>query len=151
VELAQSEFWLPEPSRTFHGRDIMAPIAARLAVGQDPAALGPRRDQLLMLPWPEACILANQIEGEIVEVDSFGNLITNISAAMLAETPTDESVSILCDEHVTVGIHRAYADQPPMTLIALVGSGDVLELAIVDDSAKIMLGVGVGAKVTVKW
>ena len=56
-----------------------------------------------------------------------------------------------CDEHETHGIFTAYADQPPMTLIALVGSSDCLELAIVDDSAEIMLGVSVGTPVEVRW
>ena len=48
-------------------------------------------------------------------------------------------------------VFNAYADQPPMTLVALVGSNDCLEIAIVDDSAAIMLGVGVGAPVEVRW
>ena len=54
-------------------------------------------------------------------------------------------------DHETTGIFKTYADQPEMTLIALVGSSGYLELAIVNDSAKIMLGVGVGERVTVKW
>ncbi|MCC6493291.1 MAG: SAM-dependent chlorinase/fluorinase, partial [Pirellulales bacterium] len=64
---------------------------------------------------------------------------------------TDESVGIFCDEHETRGIFRTYSDQPAMTLIALIGSNDCLELAIVDDSAAMMLGVQVGAPVEVRW
>jgi S-adenosylmethionine hydrolase len=60
-------------------------------------------------------------------------------------------VRVACDEHETFGIFTTYADQPSMTLIALVGSGGKLELAIVDDSAAIMLGVRRGAKVTLEW
>ena len=60
-------------------------------------------------------------------------------------------MTIACDEHETHGIFNAYAEQPPMTLIALVGSSDMLELAIVDDSAAIMLGVKVGTPVVVRW
>jgi hypothetical protein len=95
--------------------------------------------------------VANRITGEVIEVDSFGNLVTNISRGMLESVPTDESVTVTCDEHITQGIFKTYSDQPPMTLIALVGSGDRLELAIVDENASLMLGVTVGAPVSVSW
>ena len=95
--------------------------------------------------------MAGKIEGEVVAVDSFGNLVTNITTEMLTEAPTDESVTVRCDEHETHGIYQAYADQPEMTLIALIGSSSKLELAIVNDSAKIMLGCREGDQVTVTW
>jgi S-adenosylmethionine hydrolase len=95
--------------------------------------------------------VANRIAGEVIEVDSFGNLLTKITREMLEGVPRDESVTITCDEHVTQGIFTAYSEQPAMTLIALVGSGDRLELAIVDESAAAMLGVSVGAPVAVTW
>ena len=95
--------------------------------------------------------MANKIEGKIVSVDSFGNLVTNIAEADLAQISDRAQAQIRCDEHETLGIFATYADQPPMTLIALVGSAGQLELAIVEESAKMMLGVGVGDKVTVTW
>ena len=66
--------------------------------------------------------MANRIEGEIVSIDSFGNLVTNITREMLSDVPKDESVTVRCDEHETQNIFDTYADQPPMTLIALIGS-----------------------------
>lgn len=145
--------WFREPvSSTFHGRDIMAPAAARLSLGYDPDDLGPSLERLESLEWTGAAKLAdNRIEGEIESIDSFGNLITNISREMLAGAPRDESFGIVCDEHATHGIYSAYAEQPPMTLIALIGSSDQLELAIVDESAAAMLGVRVGTPVVVSW
>lgn len=144
--------WFRQPvAPTFHGRDIMAPVAARLSLGLDPDELGPPLVDHVTLEWPGAVMAANRIDGQVTAVDSFGNLITNITRAMLAGVPTDESVTVACDEHETQGIFTAYAEQPPMTLIALIGSSDMLELAIVEDSAKIMLGVGVGAPVQVRW
>jgi S-adenosyl-L-methionine hydrolase (adenosine-forming) len=151
VALDEPRFWLPRVSTTFHGRDIMAPVAARLSLGLPPEELGRPLDALEPLAWREAEKVANRITGEVIEVDSFGNLVTNISQAMLAGVPRDESVTVACDEHVTQGIFQAYADQPAMTLIALVGSGDRLELAIVDENASLMLGVEVGAPVVVTW
>ncbi len=151
VSIEEPRFWLPRVSKTFHGRDIMAPVAARLSSGLSPDELGPPLAELVPLAWREAEKVANRIAGEVIEVDSFGNLVTNITREMLAGVPRNESVTITCDEHVTQGIFEAYSEQPAMTLIALVGSGDRLELAIVDESAAAMLGVPVGAPVAVTW
>jgi S-adenosylmethionine hydrolase len=95
--------------------------------------------------------VANRIEGEVIEVDSFGNLITNITRAMLEGVPTDETVIISCEEHETQGIFATYSDQPTMTFMAHVGSTGRLELAVVDENASAMLGVRVGAPVRVCW
>jgi S-adenosyl-L-methionine hydrolase (adenosine-forming) len=151
IGIENKQFWLPDVSTTFHGRDIMAPVAARLSLGLPPDELGPPVAQLADLTWPEVQRVANHIDGEVIEVDSFGNLITNITRDMLRGVPTDESVTISCDEHETQGIFATYSDQPPMTLVALVGSGDRLELAIVDENASAMLGVKSGAAVRVAW
>jgi S-adenosylmethionine hydrolase len=149
--LADRQFFLEKVSATFHGRDIMAPVAARLSSGLDPENLGPRLQQLVELQWPEAHAVPGKIEGCISSIDSFGNLITNITSEQLAQAPTGDQVRIACGEHETFGIFRTYGDQPEMTLIALVGSSGKLELAIVGDSAAIMLGEKVGAPVVVSW
>jgi S-adenosyl-L-methionine hydrolase (adenosine-forming) len=151
VDITDRRFWRSTISSTFHGRDIMAPVAARLSLGLSPDELGAPLDRLTTLRWPEVQRVANQIDGEVIEVDPFGNLITNITSEMLSGVPRDESVTVTCDEHETQGIFTTYSDQPPMTLVALVGSGNKLELAIVEDSATIMLGVKRGAPVRVSW
>jgi S-adenosylmethionine hydrolase len=151
VTVTAERFFRTPVAPTFHGRDILAPVAAQLSLGLDPRKLGPPHPAIRQLPWPQVERVANQITGEIVAVDSFGNLVTNITRAMLADVPTDDTVSICCDSHQTTQIFTTYADQPPLTLVALIGSSDQLELAIVDDSAKLMLGVAVGAPVEVRW
>jgi S-adenosylmethionine hydrolase len=95
--------------------------------------------------------VAGKIEGTVVAISEAGNLITDISAEQLADVPRNDSVSVSCDEHETIGIFPAEHQEPPMTLLALVGGSGKLELEIVGDSAKIMLGVRVGEKVVVKW
>lgn len=151
ITLAEPSFWMPRVSATFHGRDILAPVAARLSLGLDPELLGPRQHQLIDFAWPEVIILPGKIKGSVRSIDSFGNLVTDITADMLAPAPTDERTRVLCDEHETLGIFRTYEEQPPMTLVALVGSSGHLELAIVGDSASMMLGVTVGTPVEVRW
>lgn len=152
IRAITDEQWFRHPvSATFHGRDVMAPAAAHLTLGVDPDALGPPLARLTTLDWPGATKLANRIEGQVAAIDSFGNLVTSITRDQLAGVPTDETVAVYCDEHETRGIFRTYSDQPATTLIALIGSNDCLELAIVDDSAAAMLGVPVGASVEVRW
>jgi len=151
VALTNPKYWLPKVSATFHGRDIMAPVVAHLSLGADPADLGAPFCDLVRLDWSEVRIVPGKVTGSVESFDSFGNVITDISESMLDGCPKDESVKICCDDHETFGIFETYADQPEMTLIALVGSNGKLELAIVNENAKAMLGVAVGEPVTVSW
>jgi S-adenosylmethionine hydrolase len=151
IEVANREYWRQEVSSTFHGRDIFAPVAARLSLGLDSMLLGPPARDMVQLTWPEVRVMANRIEGSVRSIDSFGNLITDITSDMLSAVPRAESTTIRCDEHETAGIYGTYSDQPEMTLIALIGSSGFLELAIVGDSAAAMLGVRVGERVEVRW
>lgn len=152
IAVAEAEWWLPRVSATFHGRDIMAPVAARLSLGLDPARLGSVQADIVRLDWTEARVAGNKIEGTVQSVDSFGNLITDIPEDALANVPRgEEEVTITCDEHETRGIFKTYSDQPEMTLIALVGSSGQLELAIVGENASLMLGVKAGTPVKVSW
>lgn len=96
--------------------------------------------------------MAGKIDGAVVSISETGNLVTDITAAALRDVPRQsESVTVTCDGHETLGIYGLDHKDPPMTLLALVGQSGHLELEIVGDSAKIMLGVRVGEKVTVKW
>jgi len=151
IRLANAEYWLPPVSNTFHGRDIMAPVAARLAAGLDPDLLGPPLERLTTLEWPEAWRTSSRIDGAVIEIDSFGNLITNITGEMLSGRPTDHRLCVVCNIYETWGVYHAYANQPNGTLIALIGSSGRLELAIVGDNAARRLGIGVGSPVTLAW
>ena len=151
IALTHSEFWRDEISSTFHGRDILAPVAAHLSLGVVADQLGDPLNGLVRLEWTEVEVSSDKLSGIIESIDSFGNLITNIREEMLGDVPRDEGVRIVCDEHETNGIFSTYGDQPSMTLLALIGSGGMLELAIVDDNAAAMLSVKVGTGVTVSW
>ena len=151
VSLTNDAYWKKPVSATFHGRDIMAPVAAHLSLGIPLEEFGEPTETLRKLDWPRPIAQPNRVDGIVREVDSFGNLITNISVEMLAGHPTDSRACIVCDIYETWGIFHAYGDQPRGTLIALVGSNDFLELAIVGESASKRLGVRAGAPVTVAW
>lgn len=95
--------------------------------------------------------MSGKVEGTVVSISETGNLVTDISAEGLDNAPRDEQVTVRCDDHETNGIFDSNHDQPEATLIAIIGNSGCLELEIVGDSAKIMLGIGVGEKVQVTW
>lgn len=95
--------------------------------------------------------MSGRIDGTIVSVDGAGNLVSDIPAARMRGVPTDERTTVTCDEHHTVGLFSTGHNQPPMTLIAIIGGSGCLELSLVDDNAHLMLGVGTGEKIFVRW
>jgi S-adenosylmethionine hydrolase len=94
--------------------------------------------------------VAGQIEGKVVAYSESGNLVTDIPHDRLASVPRD-SATTTCDEHETIGIFPADHPEQPFTLLAILGKSGCLELTIVGDSAKTMLGVRIGERVVVKW
>ena len=134
---------LPLPSATFHGRDVFAPIAAGLASGAlGFAELGPRADPLpSSLPVP--VLSADRLQGEVVTVDRFGNLITNLDASFWSSQAVSE-VSIASRR---VQLHRTYSDAASGELVALVNSFGVLEIAEAGGNAERSLGSGRGTPV----
>ena len=144
LRLTEQEHWLPEVSRKFLGRDIMAPVAVRLSLGLDPRQLGPVAK--LDRPGP-----GGRIHGEIMSIDSFGNLITNILTDHLAGRPDDSRACVACGIYETFGIHQTYGGHAPGVLVALIGSSGRLELAVVGDNAAEQTGVSIGTPVVVAW
>jgi S-adenosylmethionine hydrolase len=126
-------------------------VAAHLSLGLDPAELGPPLERLVEFSWPGVSIRSDRIVGAVLEIDSFGNLITNITDEMLIGRPTDTRACTICNIYETWGIYNTYAMQPQGTLVALVGSSGRLELSVVGDNAAARLGVQIGEPVTVAW
>jgi len=146
VSITESGFWLPSPSRTFHGRDIFAPVAAHLSKGQPVDNFGPRLDTLLSfeLPVPKR-LERGGVEGAVVHVDRFGNLITSIR---LEDLPGGRSVVEVAGRYTIDGLRGTYAEGTGLT--ALVGSSGYLEVALPGGSAGMATGLGVGAVVRVR-
>jgi S-adenosylmethionine hydrolase len=91
------------------------------------------------------------IEGKVVAYGTEGNIVTDIAHAQLGAAPRDTSVTIRCDEHETVGLFAPDHREPEMSLLAILAPSGFLELTIVGDSAKLMLGVSTGERVIVRW
>jgi len=97
-----------------------------------------------------AVALPGQIEGKIVAYSESGDLISDLANERLRDVP-HAMATIACDEHETVGIFAADHPEEPLTLMAVLGKGGSLELTIVGENAKAMLGVRIGEKVVIKW
>lgn len=151
VRLTNPRYWLAEVSNTFHGRDIMAPVAAHLSLGVDLAELGEPYAQQFGIAWHQPTVSRNRVDGMVIDIDSFGNLITNIPLDLLMPYPSDERACVVCHIYETYGIFSTYASRPSGTLVALIGSHRNLELAIVGENAADRLGIETGQPVTVAW
>ncbi len=145
VELADERFFLEPRSSTFHGRDVFAPVAAALAAGIDPGALGPERSDLEHLVLPEPRRLGQAVSGEVIYVDRFGNLTTNLPPDALPR----HVVWVRVGDARIAGVSPSYAAAAKGALVAVVNSWGLLEIALRDGSAGAHLGLGVGARVTV--
>jgi S-adenosylmethionine hydrolase len=150
-ELDCPEFWLPEVSATFHGRDIFAPVAGHLAHGASgvEAMASPISDPVRLAPSEPQRFADGTIRGEVVHADRFGNLITDIPGDWLigSSHPTRWQCFVAQNEQPVPGPLRSYSDAAPGAVMALVNSGGMLEIAVRDGSAEQMLGVGPGAPV----
>jgi S-adenosylmethionine hydrolase len=140
--LAERCYGRPEVSATFHGRDVLAPAAGHLSLGVAPARLGPPVTNWQRLELHRATETAEGVRGEIVIVDHFGNLISNIPARVV--TP---GMRVKVPGCGAVKLVRTYGDAEPGTLVALIGSSGRLEVAVVNGSAATKLGVGVGTPI----
>ena len=140
-ELNRPEFWLPEVSQTFHGRDIFAPVAAHLARGVPPRRLGQPISDPVRLPLrPPTRHSDGRITGQVVYVDHFGNLITDIPAGWVASGNWQCHIA---GQHIP-GLSAAYTEAPQGALVALVGSAGTVEFAVRDGNAAQRLGVREG-------
>ena len=148
VELTERKYARPTVSRTFEGRDRFAPAAAWLARGIDLGALGRSAGAIQRLDIPRAVPGDGRIDGEVLRVDRFGNLITNIDRRTF-ETLAGGPLDIRIGPHQVARVVTTYADASPGEVCALFGSSDHLEVAANGANAAEALDLHRGAPVTV--
>jgi S-adenosyl-L-methionine hydrolase (adenosine-forming) len=149
IRLTEKRFWRSRVSATFHGRDIFAPVAANLSLGLDPRELGPIVTDWVRLDRPAPRHDFQGISGEVLYIDHFGNLITNIPGETLTLDDRPKRVRVAGVE--VPHIVRTYSDAEPGALIALVSSSEWLEVAVNQGNAARKLGATVGTSVTIDW
>lgn len=149
IHLTKPTYHLLPASMTFHGRDIFAPIAAYLSLGIPASDFGEPVTDLTRLPWPEAKITPRAIEGEIVYIDGFGNLITNIQERAVKELPSDQ-LSVSVGDFTAHGLAPNYAAGGNGDYIALINSWGLLEIALYKQNAQQRSRATIGAAVRVE-
>ena len=147
--LEEPRYWRQPVSPTFHGRDILAPVAGHLSLGVPPHLLGPAAKEWVQLAEPAPSLGKNRLQGEVVFVDRFGNLITNIPGAA-CPLLTEGRMQVIVEEQEVPRCVRTYAEAEPGVLVALVSSSGRLEIAVRNGSAAQRLRAGVGTVVRVE-
>lgn len=147
VHLTNARYWLSPLSDTFHGRDLFAPVAAYLSLGVPLGELGPAMRDPVRLPVPEAVVQPDgTICGQVLHVDRFGNLITNIPQGLL---PADQFWRVRIMGHEVIGLSKAYALAADGELVALIDSSGYLEIAVRNGNAAATLQANRGTGVIV--
>jgi hypothetical protein len=138
-------------SMTFHGRDIFAPIAGRILMGQDIRKFGPQPASYTLLDIPPAAQDETRIIGQVIHVDRFGNLVTNIpAAAVLQKWPNIEAVGATCAGREAGRFAATYAFVADAEPLVLFDSSGRVELAVNRGRACDSLAADVGSPVVLK-
>jgi S-adenosyl-L-methionine hydrolase (adenosine-forming) len=148
-EITKEEYLLPQISDTFHGRDIFAPAAAHLANGVRPSEVGPIVKNPVRRDPPQPVVWQEQVRGEVIHIDSFGNIITNVSREVFETVARDKRFRIVTNGKVIEQLSRTYQDVPRGKAVALFGSLEMLEIAIHGGRADRQIGAGKGDPVQI--
>ncbi len=167
VALENPAYQRPQVSHTFHGRDVFAPAAAHLARGAPLADLGPAVSDPVRLPAPRLTVSGARLEGEVLHIDHFGNVITSVGRLVwdsgllrldpafgaatsrpAAQTLHPRRVRIEAGGHTFDEIRRTYGEVEPGAPLALVGSEGMLELSVAHAALRSGLGQAHGAGAT---
>lgn len=149
--LDRPEYWLPVVSHVFHGRDIFSPAAAHLAAGTPIQELGTEFDDPILIYQPEPSVTDEQIIGEIIYIDHFGSLVSNISHLEVERLRTDQKNILIEIGNSTIqGMVNTFGDREPGSLVCLYSSTGVVIVSLVNGSARDYLNGSIGIKITLK-
>jgi S-adenosyl-L-methionine hydrolase (adenosine-forming) len=152
--LTNAAYFLPNPSSTFHGRDIFAPVAAALAEGVPPEDLGPTIQDPVRSAITRCESMADgTLAGKIMHIDHFGNCVTNLLSDRLLPLSATRSFCLRVKEFKIRKLARSYSEgvaQPGMPFL-ICGSAGFLEISVQSSSAARELRIKVGEPVLLVW
>ncbi len=152
VEIREKKFMLPNPSTTFDGRDVFAPASAYLACGAELEEFGPRISRMVTPSFTRATYTKDKLVGEVLHVDRFGNIITNIQRSLISSFKAVEGevfqakVGKDCRK---IKFSRTYGNVPIGALVMVVGSGDFLEISVNRGCANDLFKADVGSQIEI--
>jgi len=130
-EITNTALMLPRVSSTFHGRDIFAPAAAHLANGVAPAEFGPESRDAVKPEFAKVTLRNGVLAGEVLYVDNFGNIITNISEKEAMRIHAADVVNVeLATQKLQLKFCKAYGEAKPEEPLALIGSHGYFEISV---------------------
>jgi len=141
------QYMLPRISRTFHGRDVFAPVAAHLARGNSPSKFGPEIYDFMLPEFAKPHARESELFGEVLHIDDFGNVVSNISAKDLEKMRIHEGCFLrvkLSGKALTLKLCSAYGEVAAKTPLAIIGSSDFLEVSVNQGSASRMFKAKIG-------
>ena len=150
IEIKSTNYMLSEISKTFEGRDVFAPVAAHLASGTPLESFGNPIKNEVKHPFPSPNVSKGGISGEVIHIDGFGNLITNMSKKQLGAKDIEfgDAIAVSIDDRThEIPFLRTYGASSKGEYLAIIGSSGFLEISINQGNAADDLGVGVGAKI----
>ena len=142
--LERREHFLHPVSNTFHGRDVFAPVAARLAAGTQPDAFGPVAEDPLRLSLPGHQEETGTLRGEVVWIDRFGNCMTNLTERVVSRWARGASFTVCAASKKIEGISTTYESTPEGEALSLINSTGYLEIACNQTRADRALGMQEG-------
>jgi S-adenosylmethionine hydrolase len=149
VAVENSAYFLPQVSNTFHGRDIFAPVAAHLSRGVPISELGNPVTQPVQLALPKPQVTEEMVIGHIIWIDSFGNLVTDISREILESLEGQNGVVIHAGSAKIDHFNRSYAESEIGEVLAIIGSFNRLEISINQGNAAQVLELKRGDTITI--
>lgn len=150
IQLTNRKYFLSNISSTFHGRDIFAPVAGYLSLGIKPNVFGKEVDKWVKLDLREPGIKKNKLLGEIIYIDNFGNLVSNVDRGLFLKFIEGLSFIIKIKNRKISDIKNGYWEGKDGEVIALFGSGNYLEISVKNGSARRVLNAKTGDPIIVE-
>ena len=148
-KLNNSTYWAQGLSNTFHGRDVFAPVSAHLSTGVSLDEIGEPIDDLVTYHWAVPIADKDGLQGWVVHIDRFGNLITNISDELIEDHLKRKSVKIYVGNTMLDKVVSTFGDVEEGEPAAFIGSSGMLEIGINKGNAARMLSVDKGAQISI--
>lgn len=148
-KLNNSTYWREGVSKTFHGRDIFAPVAAHISNGVELKDIGEPIDELVTYHWAVPIADKDGLQGWVVHIDRFGNLVTNISEELIDDHLKRKNVKIYVGNTMLNKIVTTFGDVEEGEPAAFIGSSGMLEIGINKGNAGRMLSVDKGAQISI--
>ncbi|NVM54120.1 MAG: SAM-dependent chlorinase/fluorinase [Candidatus Helarchaeota archaeon] len=153
IEINNTAYFLKPVSNTFHGRDIFAPIAAHLAINQTPTHFGSLSQNWIQIKIPQVSVNNDEIVGEIIHIDRFGNIITNISRNFFKKLDASRNYIIeinINNQNLKIPLCTSYDQVKIGDFLGIFGSTEFLEISKNQKSAADTLDAQIEEKISVK-